>query len=229
MATPCRGCRRQTRQQKQRQRRKQGRLGNGRGLRRKMRLAVGQRRKRKMVAMAAGKSRRRWPAMGAEEGGGGSNGRGSKVQDEALRGGNSGGRWGEAGEGAASMVEMAEAATEEKAAVASNAVRQWAVVVAVGVWPTGSGCGRGESRQGRVLRLEVAMVEEERKATTAMVERCRGLDDGRLGDGSGCVAATRAASGGCAWPRKDGDDRREEATGVSAFGVAAAAGEMGIC
>ncbi|RZR75731.1 hypothetical protein BHM03_00000211 [Ensete ventricosum] len=45
--------------------------------------------------------------------------------------------------------------------------------------------------------------------------------------GNGCVAATRAASCGCAWPRKNSDDR-QEAAGASTFGAAAAAGEMGI-
>ncbi|RWW84744.1 hypothetical protein BHE74_00006639 [Ensete ventricosum] len=63
---------------------------------------------------------------------------------------------------------------------------------------------------------------------------------GRRGDGSGWerllqrrggsdyVAARRAASDGCAWSRKDSDGRWEEAAGMLTFGVAAAAGEMGI-
>ncbi|RZS27367.1 hypothetical protein BHM03_00060817 [Ensete ventricosum] len=46
--------------------------------------------------------------------------------------------------------------------------------------------------------------------------------------GSGYVAATRATSGGCAWPRKDSNGRREEAVGTSMFGATAATGEMGI-
>ncbi|RWW81174.1 hypothetical protein BHE74_00010455 [Ensete ventricosum] len=96
--------------------------------------------------------------------------------------------------------------------------KRWAAATIVGVWPAGSGCGSGESRGGRVLRLEAAVVEEERKA--AMIRLRRG--------GNGCVAAMRAASGGFAWPRKDNDDRREEAVGVSVFGAAIAAGEMGI-
>ncbi|RZR74874.1 hypothetical protein BHM03_00045265, partial [Ensete ventricosum] len=70
--------------------------------------------------------------------------------------------------------------------------------------------GSGEGR----LKEAGQRQREERKAAAARVVYCRGLDDGRLGDGSGCVAMTRAVSGGCAWSRKDSDGRWEEAAGA---------------
>ncbi|RRT83085.1 hypothetical protein B296_00001932 [Ensete ventricosum] len=80
-----------------------------------------------------------------------------------------------------------------------------------------------------------AAIEEESKATVKV--SWKRLDSGRgrgwqwwerlLQRKGGSVAATRVASCGCAWPRKNSDDR-QEAAGASTFGASAAAREMGI-
>ncbi|RRT42904.1 hypothetical protein B296_00051052 [Ensete ventricosum] len=73
----------------------------------------------------------------------------------------------------------------------------------------------------RGLRQRQSVAGRQQQQRYYVLQRC-----GRGGSGEGL--AMRAVSGGYAWPRKDSDGRWEEVAGASMFGVAVAAGEMGI-